>query len=100
MIAISIREKLGVYVLSHHPKVAFGKNKEINVWLRSGSPNKDLAILIALQLQRNWNGRIRVISVVENEEGKIKASRIIRKLADRARIPARSEISVIVGDFK
>ena len=100
MIAIAIREKLGVCVLSHHPKMAFGKNKEINVWLRFGSPNKDLAILIALQLQRNWNGRIRVISVVENEEGKMKASRILSKLADRARIPARSEISIIVGDFK
>lgn len=32
--------------------------------------------------------------------GLMKASRILSKLADRARIPARSEISIIVGDFK
>jgi len=100
MIAVAIREKLGVCVLLHHPKGAFGKNKEINIWLRLGSPNKDLAILTALQVQRNWNGHIRLLSAVKNKDEKQKATIILNRIADRARIPSKSEISVITGDFK
>jgi len=100
IIAIAIREKLGICVLLHHPKGAFGKNKEINVWLRFGSPNKDLAILTALQLQRNWNGHIRLLTAVKSKDEKRKATIILNRIAEWARIPSKSEISVIIGDFK
>jgi len=100
IIAIAIREKLRICVLLHHPKGAFGKNKEINVWLRFGSPNKDLAILTALQLQRNWNGHIRLLTAVKSKDEQRKATTILNRIAERARIPSKSEISVIIGDFK
>ena len=84
IIAIAIREKLGICVLLHHPKGAFGKNKEINVWLRFGSPNKDLAILTALQLQRNWNGHIRLLTAVKSKDEQRKATIILNRIAERA----------------
>lgn len=99
MIAIAIRETLGIAILSLHPKNSFGNEKQLNVWLRRTSPNKDLAVLIALQVKKNWNGNIRFITIVQDEEEKEKALFILEKLMDRARLPVDTESAILTGEF-
>ena len=49
------KNQLGVMLLRQHPRVAFGMQRDVNLWLRDRSPNWHLAVLISLQLQLNWN---------------------------------------------
>ena len=100
MIAISIREKLGIVILALHSKMVFGKKEKVNIWLRLQSPNIDLALLMALQLKHNWDSDIRVLSVVDKEEDQGKAESTLRKIADRGRMPAETEVLVFVGKFE
>ncbi|MFC1562972.1 amino acid permease [candidate division KSB1 bacterium] len=100
MIAISIREKLGVIILSLHPKAGFGKKEKINVWIHLGSPNRDLAILIAIQLAHNWDGNLRLLSVATDEEKPEMIELALRKMMDRARMPSSTEVHIFEGNFK
>ena len=100
MVAITIREELGLLVLAMHPKAAFGTNEKINVWLRTGSPNLNLSILIALQLEQNWNCKIRLVTVAQDENELKKAEGFLNKTALKARMPTDTETEVLVGDFK
>ena len=100
MIAIAIREKLGIIMLRHHAQVGFGKKEKVNVWLRDGSPNQDLAIITALQLERNWGSTIRLLTIVESQDGQYKTQLKFRKIAELTRMPKETEISVLVGTFK
>ena len=67
LISMAMREELGIIVLNHYPKRGFGREEDINMWLRSGSPNRNLSILIAIQLEKNWNGNLKLLKIVENE---------------------------------
>ncbi len=100
MIAIAIREKLGVISLRLHPTVVFGGREMINVWLRVGSPNQNLALLTALQLERNWGGKIRLISVVREKQDSLKAVQKFRRIVELTRMPKETEITVLPGEFK
>jgi len=99
MIAISVREKLGIIILSLHPKAGFGKKEKINVWVHLGSPNRDLAILVAMQLTQNWDGYLRLISVANEEEDPDMIELALNKMIDRARLPSLTEIHVFKGNF-
>lgn len=100
MIAISIREKLGIIILSLHPKSSFGRKERVNIWLRLRSPNRNLSILTALQLAHNWNCNIRLLSVVDKPEDRDKTELVFHKITEIARMTARTEICVLAGDFK
>ncbi|NQV37433.1 MAG: Na-K-Cl cotransporter [Candidatus Marinimicrobia bacterium] len=100
MISIGIREALGICIFSLHPKNSLGVESTINVWLRRTSPNKDLAILLAIQLHRNWNGLIRFVTVEDDEENRDKSLILFEKLSEKARFPANTEVEVIIGEFK
>ncbi|MFC1558216.1 amino acid permease [candidate division KSB1 bacterium] len=100
MTAISVREKLGIIILSLHPKAGFGKKERINVWVHVGSPNRDLAILIAMQLAHNWNGNLRLISVAKDDEELDTVTIALHKMTEYARIPSSTEIHILKGDFK
>jgi len=100
MIAIAIREHLGIVVLSLHPKNGLGNRSIINVWLRRSSPNKDLAVLMALQLKRNWDSRLRFITVAVDEETQQKSQLVLERLIDRTRMPSGTEAAAIQGDFQ
>ncbi|MBL7075156.1 Na-K-Cl cotransporter [candidate division KSB1 bacterium] len=100
LVAISVREKLGTIILWLHPKSAFGREEIINLWLREGSPNRNLAILTALQLEKNWNGTIRLIRVIDSEEDRQRAVFGLQRIVERARMPAHTELSVHLGDFR
>ena len=100
MIAVAVREKMGIVVYSQHAKNALGEKKTLNVWLRRSSPNKDLAILMAIQLNRNWNGKLRFITAVTNEEDTQRAQAAQERLFDRARLPISTKAIILVGNFK
>jgi len=101
LIAIAIREKLGILILSYHPHKQFGQQKQINLWIRQGGPNRNLAILIALQVANNWHGNIRILTVI-NDDSKLERDKVhkhILNILDRGRLPLNSEIKIFSGDF-
>jgi hypothetical protein len=100
MIAVAVREKMGIAVYSQHAKNALGNKDTLNVWLRRSSPNKDLAILMSIQLNRNWHGQLRFITAVANEDDAAHAKAAQERLFDRARLPVTTEAIVLVGNFK
>lgn len=100
MITIAIREKIGIILLRLHAKAGFGNKEKVNVWLRSGSPNQDLTLLAALQLERNWGSTIRLLSVAEKQDDQDKVRSKFRRVSELARMPKETEVSVLVGSFK
>ncbi len=99
MIAIAVREKMGLAVYSRHEQRALGNKETLNVWLRRSSPNKDLAILMTIQLNRNWGGQLRFITVVGSEDDIDNARAAQSRLIDRARLPLSTEMVILVGEF-
>ncbi len=100
IIAVAHRDNLGLIILSLHPKEAFGQREKINVWLTLGGPNINLSLLISLQLEKNWDADIKLITVIEDENDKRKANAFINKIITESRMPSDTEKEVIVGDFK
>ncbi|MFC1561678.1 amino acid permease [candidate division KSB1 bacterium] len=100
IIAIAQRDNLGLIILSLHPKVAFGQYEKINAWLSPGSPNINLSLLITLQLEKNWDADIKLITVIDDENDKRKANAFFNKIISESRMPSDTEKEIIVGDFK
>jgi len=100
MIAIAVREKMGIAVYSEHPEKSLRNRKTLNVWLRRSSPNKDLAILMAIQLNRNWQGQLRFITVLADPQDSERTRRVQERLIDRARLPIDTETVILIGEFK
>ena len=99
MFAIALREQLGIMALRLHAEAAFGNKQKVNVWLRIGSPNQDLAILTALQLERNWGCTLRLLTVVNTLEEKAKAIPQLNKMAELIRMPRDTQVVVLTGGF-
>jgi hypothetical protein len=87
-------------LLIQHPRLAFGMQKDVNIWLRDKSPNWHLAMLIALQLQLNWNGKLNLITVSQDQKDERRLYQYLEKLSDKARLPAITEFYVFRGEFK
>ena len=96
----AVRYNMGVIILNQHPRAAFGIQKDVNLWLRDGSPNWHLAMLIALQIQSNWEGRLNLITVASTKAEKRQANRFLERLSDQARLPSMTEFYVLEGEFK
>lgn len=99
LISISVREEMGIIVLRRHVEKGFGNEKVINLWLRSGSPNRNLTILTALQLERNWDGTIRLIRIVKDQSEVNRAKVGLRQIVHRGRLPIDAERLILVGEF-
>jgi len=99
MIAVSIRNGLGICLLYQHPKKWFGAKGKINVWIRSGSPNHNLALLTAYLLERKWNKGIRLISIVEDADASEKRYAALMRIAETARMPRDTENIVLINTF-
>lgn len=91
---------LGVMILKQHNRIAFGMQKDINIWLRDKSPNWHLAMLVTLQLQLNWNGKINLVTAAKGEEEKHKLLNFLERLSDQTRLPSMTEFHVIEGSFQ
>ncbi|MCK5730198.1 MAG: hypothetical protein KAH68_03935, partial [Draconibacterium sp.] len=101
------RLQIGVLIYSQHPESGMGQRQIINIWIRNRAPNwkiswdignLDLSILIAYKLKRNWNAKIRLVTVVENEMQKKQALKFMTDLMDQARLP-ETEMAVYVDNF-
>ncbi|TRZ93749.1 hypothetical protein D4R78_07560 [bacterium] len=91
---------LGIMIFRLHPKLVFGQRQVINLWIRRGSPNIHLAVLIGLQLERNWEGKLRIIQVVNDDSEKQEAQSYLNKLKKLMRLSNETEIAVISGSFE
>lgn len=100
LVEIATKNELSVLILRQHPRVAFGMQKDVNIWLRDKSPNWHLTVLIALQLQLNWDGKINLVTVAEREDDVARLNKFLNRLSDQTRLPALSEFHVLVGDYK
>ncbi len=89
----------GIIMFILHPKIGLGQKKIINLWMREGTPNIDLAVLVALQLEKNWEAKIRLLQVVGHDSDKQRSYNYLSKLQKMTRIPNNAEISVQVGSF-
>lgn len=93
------KNDLGTLLLRQHSRIAFGLQKDINLWLRDKSPNWHLAILISLQLQLNWGGKINLVTVANNHSEEAKLYKFLNNISEQTRLPSLTEFKVIVGDF-
>jgi amino acid transporter len=91
---------LGTLLLRQHSRIAFGLQKDINLWLRDKSPNWHLAILISLQLQLNWGGKINLVTVASDKKEELRLYEFLNNISEQTRLPSLTEFKVIVGDFK
>jgi len=93
------KEGLGIIVLKYNEKVGLSQEKVVNLWIRRQSPNINLAILIALQLEKNWQGIVRLIQVVGQDQEKEEAHAYLLKLKNLMRMPQEGDIEIMVGPF-
>jgi hypothetical protein len=94
------KHELGVIILKQHPRIAFGLQKDVNLWLRDKSPNWNLAVLISLQLQLNWGGKINLVTVAEDKSKRTRMYNFLNNISDQTRLPSLTEFHVLEGSFK
>ncbi|GAU76540.1 amino acid permease [Fusibacter sp. 3D3] len=82
-----------------HPKMGFGIENKINLWLRSKSPNNDLAVLCALQLSRNFGAELNLCRVVRNEAEQEETVKKMLTFVEDARLPVNTKVRVLLGSF-
>ncbi len=99
LIALTLRHKMGVVILRQHPRMAFGMQKNVNLWLRDKSPNWHLAMLLALQLQLNWEGKINLITATSNPDEEDRLHQYLEQLSDQARLSSMTDFYVLAGNF-
>lgn len=100
--------RMGIVLLARHPVNDMGREQVINVWIspppdwtftaRAGS--NDLSILLAIQLQQNWHGRINLCMAVADDESVEKAKFLLEDLISLARLPGNTQISVLPKSFE
>ncbi|MBN1348063.1 Na-K-Cl cotransporter [candidate division KSB1 bacterium] len=93
------KHRMGTIILRQHPRTAFGMQQTINLWLRDKSPNWNLALLIALQLQLNWEGRLNLVTATPDEKRKKSLYAFLERISDQARLPSMTDFHVITGNF-
>jgi len=94
------KEGLGIVVLKHNEKIGMGQERIVNLWIRRQSPNINLAILIALQSEKNWDGLVRLVQVVDQDHQQAEARAYLVKLRNIMRMSPDVVEDVIVGRFK
>lgn len=100
LIAQASKYEMGVILLNQHPRIAFGMQRDLNLWLRDKSPNWHLAMLITLQLHMNWEGKINLIATASDKTDKKRLQGFLERISDRARLPSMTDFHVLVGTFK
>ncbi len=96
----STKNGMGTLILRINPRLSFGMQKTINLWLRDKSPNWHMSMLIAFQLIRNWDGTLHLITSTPDKSEKKRLQNFLQHLSDQARLPSTTEFYVLIGDFK
>ncbi len=100
--------RMGIVMLARHPINDMGREQVINVWT-SPPPDwtftaqagaNDLSILLALQLQRNWHGRINLCMAVADEESQRKAVNLLDELMVLGRLPSNTQTAILLSPFE
>jgi len=99
LVKYAAKSNLGVMLLHQHARVAFGIQRDVNLWLRDESPNWHLAMLIALQINQNWDGQLNLITVSPDEAQVPKLQGFLEHLSDQARLPSITELHVLRGSL-
>jgi len=102
LIMLTLKHRMGVAILRQHPRMAFGLQQDVNLWLRDKSPNWHLALLLALQIQSNWEGKINLVTVTADRDNKTDEKKLyefLEHLSDQARLPSMTDFYVIPGPF-
>ena len=108
LLARTAAYKMGVVLLARNNTVELGREQHINVWMREQAPewklglrlaNLDLAVLLAVQLRRNWNGRINLVMIVSDNEMEQRARHFLQELTVLARLERNTQITVIQSEF-
>ncbi|UJH66607.1 amino acid permease [Allomuricauda sp. SCSIO 65647] len=103
-----IRLEIGVLLFSAHPTALLGQRNLINVWVSDRRGNwelgwdigsLDLSTLIAYKLKKNWDARIRIITVISDPNEEENANTFLKSLISLARLP-ETLIEVYVGNFR
>jgi solute carrier family 12 sodium/potassium/chloride transporter 2 len=100
IVSQATQNEMGTIILRQHPRMAFGMMQNINIWLRDKSPNWHLAMLITLQLQLNWEGRINLVTVADEKRDEKRLYHFLEMLSDQARLPSMTDFYVLTGPFK
>ena len=95
----AVQNDLGITILRQHPRMAFGMQKNVNLWLRDKSPNWHLAMLITIQLQMNWGGQINLVTASPHEDDEKRLYKFLDRLSDQARLPSMTFFHVLIGSF-
>ena len=99
--------QMGVLLLVQGAFPGLGQRESITVWMHDQSPhwkldmhlgNIDLALLSAYLLCKNWQGTMRLVTVVSEPEQVARAETYLRSLTSLARLPS-VEVRVEQGDF-
>lgn len=90
---------MGIMIFRLHPKVGLGQKQTINLWIRKGSPNVDLAALISLQIEKNWDAGLNLLQVVDTIEEEPQAQVYLSRIKKMMRLPKDARLNVIVGSF-
>jgi solute carrier family 12 sodium/potassium/chloride transporter 2 len=75
------------------------ENRDINIWLRTKSPNWNLALLTGIRLQANWNGRINLLTATADKNQISLSQNFLNTLIRHARLPANTELHALEGTF-
>jgi solute carrier family 12 (sodium/potassium/chloride transporter), member 2 len=96
---------LGIILFAEHPRVGIGRRRAINVWVRNPDwesaheiAEVDLAVLLAYKLQKNWGGRIRLLTAAGSAQEKMEVTAELNRLIDLVRIP-RADVYAITAPF-
>lgn len=99
---------MGMLMLLQHPVVTLGREKVINVWVRDQSPdweialnlsNIDLSLLMAYQIMFDWQGTIRLITVVNDPDNQADGQQFLERIIDLGRMPSNTEVVAIADNF-
>jgi len=89
--------KKSVLFLNYDPDRAFGKKKTIDIWWGGRGKNAELMLILGhlISQHRKWHGAgIRVLRVIESEEGQQYAQAHIRRMLHQARVDAEPVVIV------
>jgi amino acid transporter len=89
--------KKSVLFFHLNEKKGFGRKKQIDVWWRGRDRNVEMMLLLAhiIHLSPPWAGsRIRVIRLIESEQGKKGAERHIEELLRAVRVKAEAVVLI------
>jgi hypothetical protein len=102
----AIENDIGAILYAKHPETSLGREQAVNVWIREQSPawevglrlsNLDLALLLAYQLTRNWQGHITLTTIVADAAERANGETFLADLMNWGRMPRQTRSIVEVG---